>query len=309
MTATLPAPPNSPDRPSWIPEQVQLATWQWRGYRIQWGVAGPESGPPLLLVHGFGASIGHWKQNIPSLVAAGQRVYVLDLLGFGASEKAPIDYSLELWEELLADFWAAQIQRPVVVVGNSIGALVALMLMANRPELVRGGILLNCAGGINHRPEELNPVLGAVMQVFAKVVSSPLTGPFLFNQIRQPRRIKNTLRQVYRNRAAITDELVEMLYRPSCDPGAQQVFASILTAPPGPSPAQLLPQVQVPLLVLWGEADPWTPISAAGLYRQAAQTQDLQFEAIADTGHCPHDDRPELVNPRILAWLAEKELR
>ena len=64
--------------------------------KIRYTVAG--EGQPLLLIHGFGASIGHWKKNIPVLAEAGYRVFALDLLGFGASDKAPLDYTLELWQ-------------------------------------------------------------------------------------------------------------------------------------------------------------------------------------------------------------------
>ena len=86
------------------------------------------------------------------------------------------------------------------------------------------------------------------MGTFTKLVSSELLGPFIFNQVRQKFRIRGSLRQVYRNREAITEELVEMLHGPSCDPGAQKVFAAIVTAPPGPRPEELLPQIKQPLL-------------------------------------------------------------
>lgn len=277
--------------------------WTWQNYNIQYTVMG--DGPPLLLVHGFGASLGHWRKNIPALAAGGYRVYAIDLLGFGGSAKPAIDYTLELWQELLKDFCTAHINQPTVFVGNSIGGLLCLMLLANHPELARGGILLNCAGGMNHRPDELAPPLRLIMATFTNLVRSPRFGPLVFNQVRKKERIRRSLSQVYRNREAITDELVDMLYAPSCDEGAQKVFASVLTAPPGPTPAELLPKVNVPLLVMWGEADPWTPISAAKLYQNHAEAHPLKFVAIPDTGHCPHDDRPEVVNPLMLDWLAQ----
>ncbi len=99
---------------------------------------------------------------------------------------------------------------------------------------------------------------------------SPITGKFVYNRIRQKAQIRRTLYQVYRDRQAVTDELVDLLYTPSCDPGAQQVFASILTAPPGPSPEELLPKVERPLLVIWGADDPWTPITGAKDLRRGA---------------------------------------
>jgi pimeloyl-ACP methyl ester carboxylesterase len=64
-----------------------------------------DKGPPVVLVHGFGASAYHWRYNIPVL-AASHRVYAVDLLGFGWSDKPLIpgyaDYSV--WQDQLAAF-------------------------------------------------------------------------------------------------------------------------------------------------------------------------------------------------------------
>ncbi|MGH7998743.1 MAG: alpha/beta fold hydrolase, partial [Brasilonema sp.] len=66
-------------------------TWTWRGHKIQYTVMGV--GQPLLLIHGFGASIGHWRKNIPMLAQKGYRVFALDLLGFGGSNKPTLHYT------------------------------------------------------------------------------------------------------------------------------------------------------------------------------------------------------------------------
>ncbi|MFN3359811.1 MAG: alpha/beta fold hydrolase [Pseudanabaenaceae cyanobacterium] len=275
--------------------------WSWRGHRIAYTAQG--TGLPIVLLHGFGASIGHWRKNIPTLAAAGYHVYALDLLGFGASAKPDLPYSMELWQELVQDFWAEKIQTAAVWIGNSIGALLTLMVVTRTPAIAKGGVLLNAAGGLNHRPEELRFPLKQIMAVFTHLVSSPLTGELVFQWVRQKQRIRETLAQVYGNKAAITEELVEILHTPSLDPGARTVFSRVLTAPPGPHPAELLPDLQVPLLVLWGEADPWTPIKGAQIYRQWAASKDITVIPLPATGHCPHDERPELVNPLILDWL------
>ena len=277
--------------------------WQWQNHNIRYTVAG--TGKPLLLIHGFGASIGHWKKNIPVLADAGYQVFALDLLGFGGSDKAPIDYSLELWQEQITDFWTKFINQPAVFVGNSIGALLALMLVTENPEISAGGVLINCAGGLNHRPGDLNPLLSLVMGGFSRLVSSPITGNLIFNNIRRKSQIRRTLYQVYRDRNAVTDELVEMLYQPSCDPGAQKVFASVLTAPAGKTPDELLSNLRHPLLVVWGEKDPWTPVTGAKIYQDlAASNPNVKFQIVADAGHCPHDENPEAVNTQILNWLS-----
>ena len=287
-----------------INQDLEKFTWTWQGHRIQYAVMG--TGMPLLLIHGFGASIGHWRKNIPALAQEGYQVFAIDLLGFGASAKPNLDYSLELWQEQIKDFWQEKIQKPTVFVGNSIGALLTLMLVTRLPELTRGGVLINCAGGLNHRPHELNLPLRLIMGAFTKLVSFPLTGKFIFERVRQKQQISQTLQQVYVDRAAITDELVEILHQPACDPGAREVFASILTAPPGPTPDELLGSLQHPLLVLWGENDPWTPIKGAKIYQDlvAEKEQNHEFHRIANAGHCPHDEKPEIVNQLILNWLA-----
>ncbi|MEQ8536320.1 MAG: alpha/beta fold hydrolase [Coleofasciculus sp. D1-CHI-01] len=293
---TQPRIPNNP---------LEKHVWTWQGHSIQYTVQG--TGQPLLLIHGFGASIGHWRKNIPVLADAGYRVFAIDLLGFGGSDKPALNYSLEVWQEQIKDFWDAHIQEPTVFIGNSIGALLSLMVVTQDPDIAVGGVLINCAGGLNHRPDELNLPLRLVMGTFNKLVSSKTVGPFLFNRIRQKNRIRNTLRQVYCDPAAITEELVDLLYQPSCDPGAQQVFASVLTGPAGPAPGELLPKLNRPLLVLWGENDPWTPINGAAIYQQQRQMEkDVEFFAIPQAGHCPHDEKPDRVNSLILDWLSQQ---
>lgn len=281
-------------------------TWNWQGHKIQYTVMG--MGKPLLLIHGFGASLGHWRKNIPVLAEGGYRVFALDLLGFGGSDKPTHNYTIELWAQQIKDFWAEHIQEPMVLVGNSIGGLLALTAIAEFPEIAAGGILINSAGGLNHRLEEFNFPLRLVMGAFTKLVSSPLTGKFIFNNIRQKHRLRRTLYQVYRDRAAVTDELIEMLYEPSCHPGAQQVFASVLTAPAGSTPQELLPRVKHPLLILWGEKDPWTPITGAKIYQELAKNGgDVEVYPIPNAGHCPHDENPKMVNELILQWLSRKD--
>ena len=277
--------------------------WNWQGYKIQYTVMG--TGIPLVLVHGFGASIGHWRKNIPVLANAGYQVYAIDLLGFGGSDKPPLDYTVFVWVELLKDFCKAHIQEPAVFIGNSIGALLSLIVVTEHPEIAAGAVLINSAGGLSHRPSELNPPLRIVMGAFNKLIGHPISGKFVFDRIRQKAQIRRTLYQVYRDRNAVTDELVDLLYTPSCDAGAQQVFASILTAPPGPTPLELLPKLKCPLLVIWGAEDPWTPITGAKIYELARENgKDIKIVPIPGAGHCPHDEVPDVVNREIVEWLS-----
>ncbi|ERN41446.1 putative hydrolase or acyltransferase (alpha/beta hydrolase superfamily) [Rubidibacter lacunae KORDI 51-2] len=295
MTASL-----TPHHPA---RAIASHEWTWQGERIAYFDAG--SGRPLVLIHGFGASSGHWRKNVPALTAAGYRVLAIDLLGFGASEKPDrADYSVELWEQLLVDFWRDCVGEPAVFVGNSIGGLLSLAVCAHHPELAAGCVLINSAGGLNHRPEELVWPLGAILASFARLAGAPIVGPLLFNRVSQRGQIRRTLRQVYCDAAAVTDELVDLIHQPARDRGAQKVFARVLNAPPGPRPSELLPHVCCPLLVLWGEKDPWTPISGATVYQDLSRDrEDVEFYAIGEAGHCAHDEKPEAVNDRLCTWV------
>jgi pimeloyl-ACP methyl ester carboxylesterase len=276
---------------------ITKSYWQWQGHDIAFTIEG--EGNPIVLLHGFGASIGHWRKNIPVLARHGYTIYALDLLGFGDSAKPDLPYSMELWHQLVQDFWVTHIQTPAVWIGNSIGALLALMVVTQTPQLAKGGVLLNPAGGLNHRPEELGFPLKQIMALFTNLVASQL----VFQWVRQKHRIRATLEQVYWDKTAIDDELVNLLHGPSLHPGARTVFSRILTAPPGPRPQELLPLLTLPLLVLWGEADPWTPIKGAKIYQDLADKLDITVIPLPQTGHCPHDERPALVNQAILNWL------
>lgn len=79
------------------------------------------------------------------------QVYAIDLLGFGASEKSLMNYTIELWADLLSDFSKEFVDQPFVLVGNSIGSLVSLQAAKSRRDdgdapQPCGVALINCAG-------------------------------------------------------------------------------------------------------------------------------------------------------------------
>ena len=79
--------------------------WQWRGEQVYYVKAGVENPtkPPLLLVHGFGASTDHWRKNI-HILKENYQVWAIDLMGFGRSGKPPWEYNGILWRQQLNDF-------------------------------------------------------------------------------------------------------------------------------------------------------------------------------------------------------------
>lgn len=100
---------------------------------------------------------------------------------------------------------------------------------------------------------------------------------------------------------------LQIIRKPALDEGALDAFVSIVTGPPGPNPVQLMPKITLPLLVLWGDQDPFTPIDGpVGKYFSSlpARLPNVNLFLLEGVGHCPHDDRPDLVHEKLLPWLA-----
>ena len=279
--------------------------WQWRGESVYYLRAGRGDRPPLLLVHGFGASTDHWRKNVSELQQDFE-VWAIDLLGFGRSSKPAWTYSGQLWQEQLQEFIASVIGRPAVLVGNSLGGYAALSVAANHPEWAAGVILLNSAGPFSERPETAkpqprNPLQALLGRALRGLFLQPWASYLLFQWLRQPWVIRRTLAKVYVDRSAITEQLVEDIYWPSCDVGAARVFASVFKSPRGATVDELLVRLQRPLFLLWGEGDPW--MQARARSQKFRQYYPQLKEVFLQAGHCPHDEAPAQVNAQIRAWM------
>jgi pimeloyl-ACP methyl ester carboxylesterase len=103
------------------------------------------SKPALLLTHGFGANLFHWRRNVPEL-SKHYNVYAISLLGFGMSDKPLVCYGGALWRDQLCAFIKEVIGCDTVIAGNSLGGYAALAAAASFPEMIKGCVLLNAAG-------------------------------------------------------------------------------------------------------------------------------------------------------------------
>lgn len=278
--------------------------WQWRHQNVYYVKAGERhpNRPPILLVHGFGASTDHWRKNLAGLQADFE-VWAIDLLGFGRSAKPEWQYSGDLWRDQLHEFITEVIGQPTVLAGNSLGGYASLCVAAQRPESAAGLVLINSAGPFTDiqgttKPDPVREVMGKFVQgLFRQDWASYL----LFQYVRQKSVIRRTLEKVYLDQSAITDELVEDIYRPSCDDGAPKVFASVFRTPQGEKVDVLLGQLTCPLLMLWGEADPWINARERGAKFRSYHPQLTEYYLRA--GHCPHDEVPDQVNELIRRWI------
>ncbi|MEH2248227.1 alpha/beta fold hydrolase [Nostoc sp.] len=291
--------------------------WQWRGHNIYYVCAGEKQSqrPPLLLVHGFGASTDHWRKNITGLCQDFE-VFAIDLLGFGRSAKPNLQYSGDLWRDQLHDFISEVIGQKAVLAGNSLGGYACLCVAAQRPDSAAGLVLLNSAGPFSEsqptsEPEALQseiqaPKQPATLQKFLSdgtkwIFQQPLAQSLLFQYVRQPWVIRQTLEKVYLDKSAITDQLVEEISRPASDPGAMEVFVSVFSTPQGEKVDVLLKQLTCPLLMLWGEADPW--MNARERSQKFRQYYPELTEYFLTAGHCPHDEVPDRVNQLLSDWV------
>ncbi len=275
--------------------------------------------PVVLLVHGFGASTDHWRYNIPELSKT-HEVHAIDLLGFGRSQKpAELEYGGELWKDQIVSYVKERIKKRTVIVGNSLGGYAALAAGAALKTESAGVVLLNAAGyfsdeSIALEPKELSTRIrkmitsGISRDFLVKWLIYPLIQRLIFENLRRPDVIRSTLKQVYIDPTNVDDYLIESIRRPSLDPGAFKVFQKVFQARglKGKPIDELFQDLQAPLLLLWGDNDPW--LRNAKLkqdkFRLSAQKASLQVkEVFLNAGHCPHDEVPELVNKEMLSWL------
>lgn len=289
-------------------------TWQWQGFSIRYQQIGA-TGAPVLCIHGFGASSDHWRKNLPVFGESFQ-AYAIDLIGFGLSDKPtpnqPLAYTFETWGQQILDFCREVIGQPAYLVANSIGCIVALQAAVdgdkeNEPGWVKGVVMLNCSIRLLHerRRAEIPWHQRLSTPIVQSILGYPQIGRFFFSRIAQRKVIRNLLGQAYRRPEAITDELVEAILNPALTVGAADVFLAFVRYSQGPLPEDLLPQVQCPVWIIWGQADPWEPVAMG---RSLANYPAVQaMEELPDVGHCPQDEAPELVNPLVLGWLGEAE--
>ena len=283
-------------------------TWRWQGHDIYYVKAGTarRDRPPLLLVHGFGASTDHWRKNIHGLQDEFE-VWAIDLLGFGRSAKPDQQYSGKLWRDQLHEFIRDVIGRPAVIAGNSLGGYASLCVAADHPESVAGVVLLNsaCPFQSSTPAPKPTPFQQAIRHTVQTVLLRPLPSWLLFQYVRQRRNIRKTLKQVYLDHTVITEQLVEDIRRPADDPGAVKVFAAVFKSPEGETVDALLSRMTAPLLMLWGEGDPW--MNTRQRSQQFREHYDPFKEHFLQAGHCPHDEVPQQVNQLLAEWVLSLE--
>ena len=313
-----------------------LLPWIWQGHRINLQRGGDPANPiKVLLIHGFGASVGHWRHTLPALVAQAD-VIAIDLLGFGASDKPrsrladePIQpgevlYCFDLWARQVADAAinlfglgeATSSERPAPqpqlhLIGNSIGGMVALTaarLLVKEGIPPQQVILIDCAQRTldDKRASELPGLERVSRPLLKQLVRQRWVIAPLFRLLAQPGFIRRVLQKAYPSGAHIDDELIGLLHRPSTDPGATESFRGFVNLFSDYLAPELLADLAVPVRLLWGADDPWEDPQEAQRWANAFPCIQ-EFQVLSGLGHCPQDEGPERVNPILLEWIGRAQ--
>ncbi len=309
--AAPPAPPEPAEGSDW----GRHGHWHWRGQGCHWRVLGEAHHPPLVLLHGFGAGSGHWRRNAGALAAAGWRVYGLDLIGFGASSQPALRLDNRLWARQLQAFLEQVVQAPAVLVGHSLGGLVALSCGVFFPGWVRAVVaaplpdpaLITSAHPGARRPPRRRPwhrrLRRWLITALCRLLPLELVVPLLAHSPLLDLGIQSAY-----HRPVIGDgELHRVIARPARRPGAVRALRAMSIAmalrPHGATAPALLPRLGRPLLLVWGQQDRLVPLDVAHQVRRLRG--DLPLAVLEDAGHCPHDEVAAAFNELLLAWLAK----
>ena len=291
---------------TWHQKVGNQRDWVWRGWQTRYTFQRCSKNrvmPPVLLLHGFGASIGHWQHNLEFL-ATNHTVYGLDLVGWGGSRKPDIQYDIDLWVDQVYDFWQTFIGQPLILVGNSIGSLVALVAAARYPEMATSLVMVSLPDLSAEQemiPRSIQPLVNGIKRV---ILNPPLLHT-LFRFVSQPKVAKKWAQIAYANPDRVTDELVDLFITPAREREAPAAFVKIMqgmtSSSFSPNIRKLLPEMNIPMLLLWGSDDRMIPQGTAGILLKLNPL--LELVNLAGAGHCAHDEMPELVNETIRNWL------
>lgn len=255
------------------------------GRRIWYEILGDETFPVVCLTHSLSADSGMWAEQVPSLLQAGYRVLRIDIRGHGGSDASGSTYALED----LADDVATVVQGlgldGVHYVGLSIGAMFGQAFAIRYPKLMYSAMLCDTM------PASTRGAEGMWDERIATARSAnslfPLAEATLSRWFTEDFRRSSTLRcqQIYESILATSLDGFE-----GCVKAIRQFDFS-----------KVLPNVQVPTLVVCGSDDPGTP--PAENRRLARLIPGARYEEISGCQHLPNIEKPEVFNAILVRWL------
>jgi pimeloyl-ACP methyl ester carboxylesterase len=225
-------------------------------------------GPALVLVHGVGGDADQWAFCLDAL-AASHRVIALDLLGFGRSDKPPIDYRIAGFVEMLDRFLSSLGIARASLLGHSLGGWIVATFAISFPDRVHR-LILNDAAGIDEGSRPLAVDLN---------ISTRAS-------------LRAAFECMFFDKSMVTEDLVDLAYGLHLERGDGHTIRSVLEtlASPLEKLDARLAQLNVPTLILWGEDDAITPVAMAHAFHR--MVAGSQMTIVPQCGHLPPLEKP-----------------
>jgi pimeloyl-ACP methyl ester carboxylesterase len=255
-------------------------------------------GRAVILIHGFSQSTLSWEANIDALARAGFRVYAIDLLGHGMSDKPyGIRYSLDLYARQVREFMKAMGIRRAHLAGHSMGGAVALKFACLYPSMTHSLVLIGSAG-LHH---EHNGNLAF------RLMRYPLLGEFLilFNFKPVVRLVNSAINT--NGLIAVSDDYINRYIMPSRTRGYTYAFLRILRnfgTPPW-EVEDCIADIHTAALILHGTGDRLVPAAAGRRMHELLPGSRLVM--VAEGPHALMETHPSLVNREIVDFLRSRK--
>lgn len=249
------------------------------GMSLHYDVLGPVSGTPVVLVHGLGGRAEEWLDLAPALTKAGYRVYLPDLPGYGQSDKpADFSYSVADEAEVVAGFLSALNLKQVDLGGISMGGAIVQHVAFEHPEQVKQLMLFDAAG-IDEKPDW----------------DTQLFTPESVFEVRE----LNVL--LYSNPRQVPEFVAQDIVRLTGKNGwvIKRALASMLTGKDATD--ALLPQLKMPVLIVWGAEDKILPLHQGD--KMHSLVPQSEFEVFPGCGHLTPYQCANQVSPYVVRFL------
>jgi pimeloyl-ACP methyl ester carboxylesterase len=264
------------------------------GVRLHVRDEGKRDAPVLILAHGSNASLHTWEPWVAAL-RADWRVISFDFPGHGLTGPSKSrTYNgasyVRVVDELAQHFGISRF----VLAGNSMGGGVAWRYALAHPEKLSGLILVDAAG----YPRE-----GTSTPLVFRIARAPILGE-AFSVFTTKGMIESNLKQVMVDDALVTPQKVQRYYDLLMREGNRQATLDRMRAKPDqPNAYQSIPSIKVPTLILWGEEDPWIPLSDAR--RFAKEITGAKLVSYPGIGHLPQEEKPQETAQEVAAFLTQ----
>jgi pimeloyl-ACP methyl ester carboxylesterase len=254
------------------------------------------SGPPIILIHGFGGSMWQWEYQQHAL-SQHFRVLTLDLPGAGLSDKPAIDYRPDEMLKFFVGFMDAVKIPQATLVGNSMGAGLAIGMALSHPTRVAKLVL------VDGLPQHVMAKLTSPSVRRALETSAPSWLVSLGNMLFGGLMTESILREIVHDSALLTPAVIERSNRNRRRPGLIKPIMTVRDNLPlwESGFATRLGEITHPTLVLWGEEDRVFPIAVGEELHQTIMGS--RFARIPNAGHIPQWERPDVVNQELITFI------